>query len=332
MWSATLKMIRDYPIWGTGPGTWQWFHLKYRDPRMVQHPEYAHSDVLNLASDYGLVGLVLVTAIFACFFWHVVLLARRANSSEQRSFAIGSAMGVTAILIHSWFDFNMHIRANALLVATIMGFVAAMDDSQGRFKRIEMKPPLKFALAGLLLLLCLAGGWFGGSVYVADRDTYKGNNARQGLFFNHALSHYQRATEVDPKHPTPFAKLGDIYQTRATFQVGTNRLAERLRLTQKAIAFYRHSLALNPYNSEVRLRLARSYQLAGNNDSALKTFQQALALDPNNAFIHQRLGFFYRDTGDHKRAIEHFEKSHQLNWWTDPAAPLNLEELRSLKP
>lgn len=328
MWGATVKMIRDYPLWGTGPGTWQWFHLKYRDPRMVMHPEYAHSDVLNLASDYGLVGFALVVAIFACFFWHVVLLARRSNDSEQRSFAIGSAMGVTALLVHSWFDFNMHIPANALLLVTIMGFTVAMEDGHSRFKRVEMKPPLKYALATLLFLFFLAGGWLGGRTFLADRDTYKGNNARLSFSYDHALGHYQRAIEVDPKFAKPYAKMGDIYRTQSYFQIRPEWLAKRKKLAQQAIAAYQRSLTLNPYNSDVLVRLARSYELAGDDDAAFKTYQQALAIDPNNAFNHFRVGMFYRNSGDEKRAAEHFEKSRQLNWWSDQGSALNVEELR----
>ena len=66
MWNATVKMIRDHPVLGTGPGTWSWMHLKYREPGLQIRPRYAHQDVLQLASDYGLVGVVLVVAMLAC--------------------------------------------------------------------------------------------------------------------------------------------------------------------------------------------------------------------------------------------------------------------------
>jgi len=74
MWGSTAKMIVDHPIFGTGPGSWQWFHLKYRNPRIQTHAEYAHNDILNLASDYGLIGFGLVAAAIICFFRHVALL------------------------------------------------------------------------------------------------------------------------------------------------------------------------------------------------------------------------------------------------------------------
>ncbi|MGH8597472.1 MAG: O-antigen ligase family protein, partial [Gammaproteobacteria bacterium] len=121
MWRATVKIIRDHPVFGTGPLTWEWFQLKYRDPRLQKRPRYAHNDVLHLASDYGAVGFVLVSSILGCFFWHAARLSRREDPSEQRAFAIGSAVAVGAIVVHSVVDFNMHIPANALLVVTLMG-------------------------------------------------------------------------------------------------------------------------------------------------------------------------------------------------------------------
>src|SRR6185503_14595449 len=32
MWSATRRMITEHPVFGTGPGTWEWVHQLYREP------------------------------------------------------------------------------------------------------------------------------------------------------------------------------------------------------------------------------------------------------------------------------------------------------------
>src|SRR5262249_61960 len=135
LWTASLRMIRDYPFLGTGPGSWRWFQAEYRDPRMQESPEYAHQDVLNLTSHYGVVGLLIVTAALACYYWHALRLVRRSPSREQRAFAMGGVISVSMILLHSWVDFNLHVPANALLLVMIMGFTVAMDDSDDRFPR-----------------------------------------------------------------------------------------------------------------------------------------------------------------------------------------------------
>jgi len=69
MWKGTLKMIRDHPILGTGMGTWQWIFQQYKEPgpALPTRPEYAHNDFLNLASDYGLVGFLIVVSCSLAF-------------------------------------------------------------------------------------------------------------------------------------------------------------------------------------------------------------------------------------------------------------------------
>jgi tetratricopeptide (TPR) repeat protein len=107
--------------------------------------------------------------------------------------------------------------------------------------------------------------------------------------------------------------------------------AAREQLAQQAITAYSKSLTLNPYQSEVMLRLASAYELAGDNGSALRTYQRALAVDPNNAFNYMRLGIFYRRIGEGQQAIEAFEKSSQLGA-RDQISVVNIEDIRRTVP
>ena len=330
MWGSTAKMIVEHPMFGTGPGSWQWFHLKYRNPRIQTHAEYAHNDILNLASDYGLIGFGLVAAAIICFFRHVALLTGRKNSSEQRAFAIGAAIAVITILVHSWFDFNLHILANALLLVTLMGFTVAMEDSEGRFARTEMKPLPRYALGGLLLIVCFLGVWFIGPTVLADHENSWGSREKGILHYDHSLVRYQRAMAWDAKFPEPYADSGDIYRSQSLFRVGAEKKEERLQLARKAIECYERCLALNPYQSDVMLREAQLYEILGENDQALKTYQRILGVDPNNSINYNRLGLFYRHVGDEPHAKEAFEKAKSL--FPDELNVLNLFEMQRPGP
>ena len=330
LWGSTARMIVDHPIFGTGPGSWQWFHLKYRNPQIQTYPEYAHNDILNLASDYGLIGFGLVAAAIICFFRHVALLTGRKNSSEQRAFAIGTAIALITILVHSWFDFNLHILANALLLVTLMGFTVAMEDSEGRFPRTEMKPLPRYALGGLLLIVCFLGVWFVGRTVMADHENSWGSREKGILHYDHSLARYQRAMAWDAKFPGPYADSGDIYRSQSLFRVGAEKKEERLQLARKAIEFYDRSLALNPYQSDVMLREAQIYEIIGENDRALKTYQRAIEVDPSSSFNYSRLGLFYRHIGDEPHAKEAFDKANSL--FSDDINVLNLFDMQRPGP
>ncbi len=327
MWRSSLRIIQDYPLWGTGGGTWQWFHPQYRDPRLQTHPEFAHNDILQLGSEYGLVGFALVVWVVIGFYRHAVRFTGHHNSSEQRAFAVGSVIAVTAILAHSWFDFNLHVPANALLWITLIGFTVAMEDGEGRYPRVELAPRFKYALATALVLVTAAGAWLVVPTALAARHVFVGTDYKEVLDWNRALAHFQRAIKLDPKYPEPYAKIGDIYRVQAEFRRDPARQNERVDLARKAIESYRQSLRQNPRQADVVLRLAYAQELAEDMEAAQKAYDQALALDPSSALVYQRLGFFYRKLGDEKRAEAAFTKS--LNLSPDNTTRLNLIDLRT---
>ena len=313
MWKATLSIIRDHPLLGTGPATWQWFHLKYRDPKLEAQPEFAHHDVLNLTSDYGVVGLLLVLAALGCFFYHATILTRRPNQSDPRSFAAGCAMAVTAILVHSFSDFNLHIPANALLLITLMGMTCGMEDAGGHYRRSELNRVLRLALALALLSLVGLGIYFGTPMVRATYYNDQGNDADADGDWDEAVEHYQKAIQYDPAFPSPYLGLGKMHQLRSSLMVSPEKKERREQLAREALAAFERGLALNPLQSEVWLRPAMIHNdVFGDHARALELIGKALAVDPNNALAWQKTGIVYQSMGEKAKAIEALEKSFKL--------------------
>lgn len=329
MWQATLRMIGDFPFFGTGPATWRWFHLQYREPTMQMWPQFTHNDLLNLASDYGLVGFALVLAMIGCFFWHARYLVGADLPSEQRSFAIGGVTAVVMILVHSLFDFNMHIPANALVLVTLVGATLAMDDDSKRFGRVEMRRWVRVGLATLVLAVIGAWGWFGGHLFMAHRFNSLGNDAKETVDYNAAVGFYKQALHYDPTFPEPYARLGDIYYTYGTLPARAEKESERRQMLNYAVDMYHETLLLNPYQSDVFVRLSSAYEILGEMENALIAFQESLAIDTNNAAIYAKLGAFYRRAGDETNAVNAFKKSRELNFWSDRQSEINLRELQA---
>ena len=53
----TLEMIKDYPVLGSGPGTFTILYPKYRDPRLRTFMNATHNDYLQYAEEMGLFGI-----------------------------------------------------------------------------------------------------------------------------------------------------------------------------------------------------------------------------------------------------------------------------------
>lgn len=327
MWKDTLAMIRDHPLLGTGPATWQWFHYSYQPKELQVGPDYAHNDILNLASDYGLIGFALVLVAIIAFFRHAGTFMGPSNSSEHRSFAIGAAVALTAIILHSWFDFNMHIPGNALLLSALLGFTVAMEDSGKRYPRVEMNRVFRYSLGAVLVALTAAGLWFVKQAAFATHYKHQGDKYKSFLYWDDALAFYKRSLAIDPRDPTPYVRMADIYRVQSIGRVDPARKSEREELARQAIDLYQKSLDLNPRQPAVIAMMAQSYGLAGKPKEAVETYHKAIAIAPTSAYLYQELGLFYMRQGDEEKATAALENSIQL-FWTEVAA-YNLQELKS---
>lgn len=333
MWKGTLQLIAERPLVGHGIGSWQWRYQTLRHPSIQSHPEHAHNDFLHAASEYGLLGFGLLAWIGLAFYRQAFLLRDPRLPSEQRAFAIGTAVGVTGALIHAWFDFPFHIPANSLLAAMLLGCVAAIEDPQGRHARRPMAGWARVSLGAALVLLPLGVAWLYVPTARAAHYADAGNQAKIEQVLNREVAQglYAQAILCDPRYPEPHWKLADIHRSQAVWMMALSpeKAAEGRRLAEVAVAGYQRALDLNPWSTEVLLRQGAALEMLGQDERVLANYQRAVALSPANAYCHNVLGRFYRKHGDEKRALEHLERAQILNHWSDVSTELNLIEMKT---
>ena len=309
--AATSGIVRDHQLWGSGPGSWRWLYPQYRQPTVQDQPRYAHDDVLQLLADYGAAGFLLVLAALGCFFWQITRFTRPDEPAEQRAFLIGSATAVTAILIHSFVDFNLHIPANAFLVATLFGLTAAISDGDRPFRRREVNTRRRIVLGAGLLVLAIVLALVSVLCCQTARLVTAGDDAREAREWADALRHYTNAIAFDSRFAEPHIGIGDIYRLQSA-EAKWSAPVESRRLAGQAVLSYQQALALNPRDAATFLRLAAVEELLGDAERAHGACQQALALDPNNAFHLLRAGQLYQRLDDNTRASACLEKSARL--------------------
>jgi len=129
-WKATLDLIRDYPVLGTGPGTFPYVYEKYLKKRIGD--KYAHSEYLWVMSEWGIVSILLVIWMQVIIFKESIGWYLTAHRKSMRSLALGITGSLVAISIHSLADYNLHFMANMFVVVVLTGIV------MGRNKRKKM--------------------------------------------------------------------------------------------------------------------------------------------------------------------------------------------------
>lgn len=112
VWKDTLNLVKDFPIFGTGFGTFQFIFTKYKTfPQQVFY-DFAHNDYLQFLAEGGVISLL-------SFLW-LVFRGLKMLVKGNTPIARGAAAGFIAILFHSFFDFNLQIPANAYIFSAIL--------------------------------------------------------------------------------------------------------------------------------------------------------------------------------------------------------------------
>ena len=133
-WSVTLDIIKAHPIVGTGLGAFPVIYTRYDSRNGLYRLEQAHNDYLQILSDGGIIGGVLALSFVVMLFR--MGFARRESRDEFRSgVALGALAGCFAVLVHSFFDFTLHITANALLFLVL----AALATMNGRVEQVSSR-------------------------------------------------------------------------------------------------------------------------------------------------------------------------------------------------
>ncbi|HXG30337.1 MAG TPA: O-antigen ligase family protein [Thermodesulfobacteriota bacterium] len=141
VWKDTLKAIRDFPLFGTGFGTFGYVYPLYkRSMEQALVYTYAHNDYLQLIVETGFLGfLSIVTALLLLIISSLRALNRFSQGGDYSRFflTLGALTGIVSILIHSLTDFNLHIPSNALYFAFLIGFLKAACDETRRTEATE---------------------------------------------------------------------------------------------------------------------------------------------------------------------------------------------------
>lgn len=122
-WWDILRLWRDFPLLGTGLGTFGNISSMYKTTPVQAMFSYAHNDYLQLLSEVGLIGFICVFLFFFFYFKRVSKMWLRRHNSYVVSLVLAGSASIFGVLAYSFLDFNLHIPANALLFFVIMGLV-----------------------------------------------------------------------------------------------------------------------------------------------------------------------------------------------------------------
>ena len=120
---AIIKMIHDHPFLGIGPGNFSTVFTRYQPPGLTMRYTMGHNDYLHFISETG-VALVGIVVWMVVALYHTGIRKLTHPSRLVRGTTLGALSGITAMLCHSFVDFNLHIPSNAMLFVVLAATVA----------------------------------------------------------------------------------------------------------------------------------------------------------------------------------------------------------------
>ncbi len=118
----TINMWRDFPVFGSGLGSFPVVYPRYAGDKAWWTYTHAHNDYLELGAETGLIGVTLV-GLMALMAFAVALRAQYLRRDPlMRGLSFAAIMSIVALLLHSLVDYSLQIPGNALTFTLLLAF------------------------------------------------------------------------------------------------------------------------------------------------------------------------------------------------------------------
>lgn len=118
-----LPMARDYPIFGTGPGTFEPVFSLYRQTEETYWPAQLHNDWLETRITFGWAGCFLIAAAFAIV---IVSWFAPGGIHGTRRLVLLTWLGLAGCLAHARFDMPFQIYSILFLWVVFCAMLASL--------------------------------------------------------------------------------------------------------------------------------------------------------------------------------------------------------------
>ncbi len=299
LWLRSLPIIPNFPIWGTGYGTFGYIEPMYRPdaPSTVElEPvwfDHAHNDYLEILVEGGVVGLGLVVLVLVAVFRRGYRALTLNRDSRRAGLALGALFAFTALVLHNFGEFGSHIPAIALLATVVCAHLYALGQpipqkapSVNTDESVRLRlggiAPLFGAIAafGLGLVLC-ADSWKAHRIDRLKDAAFRAGNVEADQFRTR-IACLTEAVSLGPLNAQLHYELGLAHEQLAARLRGNSSPDRRAALEQLMLALqeYLHARDACPLLSGPQAGIASYASLMKRGDRAEDYMRRAKLLSP----------------------------------------------------
>ncbi len=291
LWKETLNYIFDYPLLGTGIGTFKDYYPQYKSMPEMRSAEFAHNEFLNLWAELGLFALIISIWLLVIFFKQNLILFKNKEClsltndyqpGETPCLSKGIVGGILSaaggVLTQSLVEFNLHTPGIAIAFLSMVAVVISFSASSRLKQRENNIRSLKKGRKVLVYIIIVSGFLFLSFLLIvpliAEHFFQKGNLYYQKRDYLNAIKKYEKAIKFNPIFTPYHERLGDLYLIEGEILKDGNFIFGAYYEYNKCVKLY-------PRNVFYKLKLARFYAKYDALDKALGEFEQILNLAPN---------------------------------------------------
>ncbi len=139
VWSNeyTMDYIEDFPLTGSGGGSFYGVFPNYQAPNLQGLHLHAHNDYLEFAAELGIPAALVLAAFVGLALWNAWCVQRRRLTPLYRGAGFAVTMSVLWAAIHSTTDFSLQMPANALTFVSILALAFLCRDLKAPSRKIK---------------------------------------------------------------------------------------------------------------------------------------------------------------------------------------------------
>ena len=133
-WQSALRMFRERPFWGWGPGTYQFLYAPYQlsqEKTIISTNAgdmgNAHSEYIGPLAESGLFGMLTVLAIFSLAVYLGLRVYHKTKEREIKIISLGIVLGLISYFIHGFLNNFLNSDKASVPVWGFMAILVALD-------------------------------------------------------------------------------------------------------------------------------------------------------------------------------------------------------------
>ena len=133
-WNSAIRMFKERPLVGWGPGTYQFLYAPYQESRnktIISTSQgdmgNAHSEYIGTLAEQGVPGSLIVVSLVIVFMYSGLMTYRRAKNKESKVLVLAATLALLGYYVHGTLNNFLDTDKLAVPIWSCMAIITAID-------------------------------------------------------------------------------------------------------------------------------------------------------------------------------------------------------------